>query len=70
MANPLSGFINNSPQGGNNISNMIKQFQQFKANFQGDPRQRVQDLLNSGEMSQDQLTQCVNTARQLQNIFH
>ena len=39
----------NSPMG--NMQNMFSQFQQFRNNFRGDPRQQVQDLLNSGRMS-------------------
>jgi hypothetical protein len=53
----------------NNPFALIQQFQQFKKNFKGDPRQQVQDLLNSGKMSQDQLEYLENTARQLQGIF-
>lgn len=53
----------------NNPFAIIQQFQQFKRNFKGDPRQQVQDLLNSGKMTQDQLEYLENTARQLQGIF-
>ena len=53
----------------NNPFQLIQQFQQFKQNFKGDPRQQVQDLLNSGKMTQEQLDQCTSMARQLQGIL-
>jgi len=55
---------------GNNPLQLIQQFQQFKRNFKGDPRQQVQDLLNSGKMTQEQLDQCTSMAQSLQNILH
>ena len=69
MGNPF--FNQNSPmQSPNPMMNMIQQFQQFKANFQGDPRQRVQELLNSGRMSQQQFNYLSNLANQFQNMFN
>ena len=55
---------------GINPIQLIQQFQQFKQNFRGDPRQQVQDLLNSGKMTQEQLDQCTSMAQSLQNILH
>lgn len=63
----------NSQNGGSPFGNMfgfIQQFQEFKRNFKGDPRQQVQDLLNSGRMTQEQLDQCTSMAQSLQNILH
>jgi len=40
-----------------NFMNMLSQFEQFRQNFQGDPKQQVQNLLNSGKMSQSQFNQ-------------
>ena len=69
MGNPF--FNQNQPMGSPNpMLNMIQQFQQFKANFQGDPRQRVQELLNSGQMSQQQFNYLSNLANQFQNMFN
>lgn len=58
----------NSPLG--NIATLVQQFQQFKQTVNGDPRQQVQDLLNSGRMTQDQLDQCTSMAQSLQHILH
>lgn len=70
MANPLFGLLPSNPQNGGNFIGLIQQFRQFKQNFKGDPRQQVQDLLNSGKMSQEQLDQCTSMAQSLQNILH
>lgn len=74
MANPLMGLLGGGqPNLGGpfaNMSNLMQQFQQFKQSFKGDPKQQVQELLNSGKMTQDQLQQCEQIARQLQNVLH
>lgn len=59
-----------SPQnGGNNFVNLLTQFNNFKRNFKGDPKQQVQQLLNSGQMTQEQLSQLEQMARQFQGIL-
>lgn len=72
MGNPF--FNQNQPiQNPNQYvqsTNMLQQFQQFKANFKGDPRQRVQELLNSGQMSQQQFNYLSNLAQQFQSMFN
>ena len=67
MGNP---FFNQNQPTNNPMMNMIQQFQQFKANFQGDPRQRVQELLNSGQMSQQQFNYLSNLAQHFQSMFN
>lgn len=68
MGNPF--FNQNSPmQSSNPMLNIVQQFQQFSSNFQGDPRQRVQDLLNSGQMSQQQFNYLSNLAQQFRNML-
>ena len=71
MGNPLYDRYGNKPAFGPlaNMQNMVNQFQQFKLQFQGDPRQQVQELLNSGKMSQDQFNQLSNMASQFQNFL-
>lgn len=51
------------------IGNLIQQFQQFRASFQGDPRQQVQQMLNSGKMSQEQFNQLAGLANQFQRFL-
>lgn len=57
----LGGIPAVNPQ----MQNMIQRFQQFKQTITGDPRQQVQQLLNSGRMTQGQYNQLVATANQL-----
>ena len=54
MNNPFFGALG----GGNGFMQMLQQFQQFKANFQGDPKAEVDKLLQSGVMSQQELNNC------------
>lgn len=66
MSNPLFGMMGgNQPQ----MSGLMQRFQQFKQAFTGDPKQRVQDLLNSGRISQQQYNQAVQMAQQLQRMM-
>lgn len=51
------------------IGNMIQQFNQFRANFQGDPQQQVQQLLSSGKMTQQQFNQLAGLANQFQQFL-
>lgn len=62
MPNPLlkqfSGQASN-----NGFQSMMEQFNKFRSQFQGDPRQKVQELLNSGKMSQQQYNQIYQAAQ-------
>lgn len=64
------GFVNNPMLGRfGNIQNFMSQFNQFRNNFQGDPKQQVQQLISSGRMSQSQFNQLSQMATQLQNML-
>ena len=65
MSNPLF----NQMQPGNPMAQMMQRFQQFRQTFQGDPRQQVQNLLNSGKVSQQQYNQAVQMAQQFQRMM-
>jgi len=70
MSNPLYsmfGGMNAMPN--NSMMNLLQQFNQFRQNFNGDPRQQVQQLLNSGKVSQDQYNRAVQMANQLQRMM-
>lgn len=45
--------------------NFLQQFQNFAKTFQGNPQQIVQNLVQSGRVSQEQYNQAVNIANQL-----
>lgn len=65
MSNPL--YQQMQPQGPTN--NILQRFQQFKQTFTGDPRQQVQNLLNSGKVTQNDYNQAVQMAQQLQRMM-
>ena len=67
MSNPLFGMFGN--MNNNPMSGMMQKFQQFSRMFRGDPRQQVQQLLNSGRVSQAQYNQAVQMANQLQRMM-
>lgn len=50
-----------------NQNNFMQELQQFAQNVQGDPRQQVQNLLNSGQMSQQTYNQYQQIAQAFQN---
>lgn len=72
---PINPFINNQipygnqPQINNNPNNFQQQFTNFIQNFQQNsnisPQQVVQNMLNNGQMSQEQFNQC----RQMANML-
>ena len=68
MSNPLFSLL-----GGNalppNMMHLISRFQQFKSSFKGDARQQVQQMLNSGKISQAQYNQAVQMANALQQMM-
>lgn len=70
MSNPLYQMLGGAmPNNLGNMGNIIQQFQQFKNSFHGDPRQQVQQLLNSGRVSQEQYNQAVQMANMLQRMM-
>jgi len=66
--NPLFNML-----GGNAVppqmQNLMAQFQQFRNTFKGDPRQQVQQMLNSGRISQNDYNSAVTAANQLASIL-
>lgn len=69
MANPFyrNNMTNNNPFG--NISQLINQFNQFKQTINGNPQQMVQNLLQSGKMSQQQFDYLQGLAKQFQQFL-
>lgn len=61
MANPIFDAIGMPP--------IVKQFMEFQQNFTGDAQAQVQQLLNSGKISQEQYNQAVQQAQALQQML-
>lgn len=69
MPNPLFKTLGGAPKANANFAQMVRQFNQFAANFQGDPKAEVQKLLQSGKMSQQQLDQLQAVAAQFRQLL-
>lgn len=52
-----------------NVQQMIQQFNQFRQTFHGDPKQKVMEMLQSGAITQEQLNQAQQMARQFQQML-
>ena len=63
MANPLFQALGGNQ---NAVNPIVQQIIGFKNQFQGDPQQKVQELLNSGKMTQEQ---CNSLMQQAQTIL-
>lgn len=50
-------------------NNVLQQFNQFRNSFRGDPKAQVQQLLNSGRITQEQYNQAVKMAQNLQRML-
>lgn len=69
MANPIYKALGGHMPKGMNFGQMLGQYQKFRREFQGDPRQEVQKMLQSGKISQQQLDQAQAVAQQFSGLF-
>lgn len=71
MSNPLFQALGGGQMPGpmGNFAQMVQQFNQFKANFKGDPKAEVEKLLQSGAMSQQELNQLQAMAKEFGHLF-
>ena len=73
MANSIMNRLtqpqrNAVPQRSNNPMQMMQQFQQFRNTFNGNPQQMVQQMLRSGQITEAQLQQATQMAKQFQSF--
>lgn len=61
MSNPLFNMM-----GQNGI---MQRFQQFAQMFRGDPRQQIQQMMQTGRISQDQYNKAVQMAQQFRGMM-
>ena len=52
-----------------NLMQTMQRFQQFKQNFKGNPQEQVQQMLQSGKITQQQYDAAVQMANQLKQMF-
>ena len=53
-----------------NFGQTMQQFNQFKNTLQGDPQKMVQQMLDSGKITQDQLNQVMPIAQQFYQMMN
>ena len=71
MSNPFFNAMGggNLPGPMGNMMGLVQQFNQFVQNFQGDPKAKVHELLNSGQMTQAQFNELQGMARTFQQML-
>lgn len=62
MANSIYQTMQQSQ---NPMNSFMAEFNRFKQSFNGDPQQEIQRLVQSGQITQDQLNQAQATANQI-----
>ena len=68
MNNPIfNAMMQNTPMG--NVQNLMNQYRQFRQTFSGDTQQKIQEMLNSGQITQAQVDQARNMATQFQKFM-
>lgn len=68
MSNPLFNLLGGNKMPGQ-LGQMAQAFKQFQSGFTGNAQQQVQQLLNSGKVSQEQYNQAMQLANQLAPMF-
>lgn len=63
MSNPLYD------QYGQVNTDIMNRFRQFQNSFKGDPRQIVQNMLNSGQITQEQFNRASQIANQMMRFM-
>ena len=66
MANPLlglSGVVNKRQK------SIVEQFRDFRGSFKGDPQARINELLASGKITQEQLNQATELANMIKGMM-
>ncbi len=69
--NPFFGALGGGQTNGamGELMQLKQRFQQFQTSFKGDPKAEVEKLLQSGAMSQQELNQLQNMAKQFGHLF-
>ena len=62
MANPLYNTFGNQP---NPVTDLVRRARQFRSQFKGNPRQEVERLLQTGQMSQNDFNRYSQIAQQV-----
>ena len=69
LVNNSSVFNANNGMNGGSNNNLLQQFNDFKRTFKGNPRDTINNMLNSGRFSNAQIEQAKGLAKQMMNMF-
>lgn len=68
MNNPIfNAIMQNTPLG--NMQGLINEYQNFRNTFSGDPQKKIQEMLASGQITQQQVNQARSMATQFQKFL-
>ena len=65
MTNPVFNQLNR----GSVPTDFLSRFQQFRQSFNGNPQQMIQQMLNSGRISQEQYNSAYQLAQRFGKMF-
>lgn len=63
--NPLYEQMNNQQ----NMNGFMQRLEYLKRTFKGDPNAKIQEMLNSGQITQEQYNRAVQQASQIQRLL-
>lgn len=66
--NPLYGLFQGNPQSTMQNS-ILGRFRAFQSQFKGDPREKIQQMLNTGQITQAQYNDAVQKANALMQML-
>ena len=69
MSNPLYNDFKNQPTNNGGIDDFINQVNNMQKTLKGNPKEIVQGLLNSGQMSQQQFNQFAQMANKMRGLM-
>ena len=65
----MANLLFNQMMGNGNINPLMQRVQQLKEQLGGNPNDHIQQLLNSGKVTQDQYNRAVQMANQMRGMF-
>lgn len=65
--NPLMNIVGSQRNNAN--KSIVEQFKEFRANFRGDPQQKINELFASGKITQQQLNQATEMAKLIKGMI-
>lgn len=68
----MGNSVLNGKSGANNIAfnpQLAQQFRNFQQQFHGDPKAQINQMLQSGTITQERLNQAIAAAKQLQQMM-